>query len=394
MAIPQQLLTEFNNQFGDIGSHVLIRSPGRVNLIGEHTDYNAGFVLPIAIEPTIYILAQPRKDKNVALYSMNYQERAAFALNTISRSPGNTWLNYPKGVVSRLVNSGLIEYGFNAVIYGDIPVGAGLSSSAALEMAIAYTAQQLYGFELSDLEMIKLCQQAENEFVGVQCGIMDQFIIRLGKENAALLIDCRSLTYEHVPMPGDNYSMVICDSGVKRGLLDSEYNSRRQQCLDGTKLLQQYLPKIQSLRDVSWSAFQQYQEKLPELIAKRCRHVISENQRVLDAVAALKEKKLQQFGLLMNQSHESLKHDFEVSCRELDILVELAQNTVGCLGSRMTGAGFGGCTVSLVDTSTLENFVSYLDIAYIKIIGLKPEFYITHAKNGIERISLSEISNT
>lgn len=394
MTIPSQRFTEFNNQFGDNSQSIIVRSPGRVNLIGEHTDYNQGFVLPIAIEPAIKILAAPRKDNVVVLFSENYQERVEFKLDSIIRSPGQNWINYPKGVISILINRGLMEQGFAAMIHSDIPVGAGLSSSAAFEMAIAYTAQQLFGFELSAIEMIKLCQQAENEFVGVQCGIMDQFIIRLGKENTALLIDCRSLTYEHVPMPGDKYRIVICNSGVKRGLLDSEYNSRRQQCHGGAKLLQKYLPKIQSLRDVSWSEFLKYQTELPEPIAKRCRHVISENQRVLDAVAALKQNDLILFGQLMNQSHTSLRDDFQVSCKELDILAEIAQHIDGCLGSRMTGAGFGGCTVSLVESNKIDYFKVQLKGKYFALTGLQPEFYVTQAKNGIRQIPLSEISNT
>jgi galactokinase len=388
------LIQQFKSQFNLLDNLICVRSPGRVNLIGEHTDYNAGFVLPIAIDRAIYFLAKPRKDKLISLYSMNYQEQVEFKLDTIIRSPGNTWANYPKGVLSLLVKRGLIEQGLNAVIYGDIPVGAGLSSSASMELATAYIAQQLFGFQLDALDMIKLCQQAENEFVGVQCGIMDQFIIRMGKNNTAMLIDCRSLTYDYVPMPGDTYSIVICNSGVKRGLLDSEYNSRRKQCQDGAKLFKSFLPNVQTLRDVSWSESQEYQDKLPEPIVKRCRHVISENQRVLDAVSALKENNLKQFGRLMNQSHTSLRDDFEVSCQELDILVELAQNTPGCLGSRMTGAGFGGCTVSLVESDKLDDFVSHLNIEYFKITGIQPEFYITQAKNGIEQIQNPEISNT
>ncbi|MDI6785035.1 MAG: galactokinase, partial [bacterium] len=356
MNIPSKLSNIFQQQFGNLDNTICVRSPGRVNLIGEHTDYNEGVVLPIAIDRAIYLLAQPREDATVALYSMNYNERAEFELDSIVRSPEPNWLNYPKGVFSLLVNRGLVAKGLNAVIYGDIPVGTGLSSSAAVELAMAYTAQQLCGFSFDATEMIKLCQQAENEFVGVQCGIMDQFIIRLGKENTAMLIDCRSLEYDYVPLPNTQISIVICNSGVKRGLVDSEYNSRRAQCKEGVKLLKNYLPKIIALRDVRWEEFQQKQVQLPEPVAKRCRHVISENQRVLDAVQSLKLGDVVGFGKLMNQSHQSLRDDYEVSCRELDILVELAQNTTGCFGSRMTGAGFGGCTVNIIKSNIIDIF--------------------------------------
>jgi galactokinase len=386
MSIPTQLLTEFKNQFGNIQNSIAIRSPGRVNLIGEHTDYNDGFVLPIAIDRAIYILAQPRSDKKVILYSMNYNESVEFALDAISRSSPQSWANYPKGVLSLLLARGLVKQGFNAVIYGDIPVGAGLSSSAAFELATAYTAQQLFRFELDALAMIKLCQQAENEFVGVQCGIMDQFIIRLGKENSAVFINCRTLNYDYVPLPNTQISIVICNSGVKRGLVDSEYNTRRTQCNEGVALFKKYLPNITALRDVSLSEFNKHQDNLPEAIAKRCRHVISENQRVLDAVKLLKENNIAEFGQLMNESHNSLRDDFEVSCRELDILVELAQNYNGCLGSRMTGAGFGGSTVSLVEPEKIDRFCSHIKTEYYKKTGIKPDIYITQAKDGITLI--------
>ncbi|MCX7920325.1 MAG: galactokinase [bacterium] len=382
------LTSQFKVQFGSLDNLICIRSPGRVNLIGEHTDYNDGFVLPIAIDRAIYILAQPRSDNKVNLYSMNYLESAEFTLETISPTSPASWVNYPKGVLSLLFARRLVNHGFNALIYGDIPVGAGLSSSAALELAIAYTVQELSGCTLAPLDMIKLCQQAENEFVGVQCGIMDQFIIRLAKEHTALFIDCRTLHYEYIPIPNNNIRVVICDSGVKRGLINSEYNLRQEQCKQGVSLLKSYFPNILALRDVCWTDFINVQNNLPELVRKRARHVISENQRVLDAVKVLQENNIPAFGQLMNESHKSLKHDYEVSCPELDILVSLAQQFDGCFGSRMTGAGFGGCTVSIVHSEVVERFIDYIQAEYQKATKIKPEIYLTSASSGVSRLFL------
>ncbi|MFQ6059543.1 MAG: galactokinase, partial [Anaerolineae bacterium] len=326
---------------------IVVRAPGRVNLIGEHTDYNEGFVLPVAINRSILMAAAPRHDREVRLYALNFEEGAAFSLDHIEHDEKRVWSNYQRGVAQVLQEQGLRLVGLEACIWGDIPIGSGLSSSAAVEVATAYTFQTLSGFSLDHAEMALLCQRAENEFVGVQCGIMDQFIACLGRRDHALLLDCRSLDYEHVPLPPPlappklggtgGAAIVVCDTMVRRGLVDSEYNARRRECAEGARLL-----GVKALRDVSVEAFERRQGELPEIVRRRCRHVVHENQRVLDSVEALRRGDLAEFGRLMNESHRSLQEDYEVSCRELDLMVEVARQVEGVYGSRLTGAGFGG----------------------------------------------------
>jgi galactokinase len=282
--------------------------------------------------------------------------------------------------------------GMNAVISGDIPVGSGLSSSAAVEVAAAYAWQVLSGFSLSRVEMALLCQQAENEFVGIKCGIMDQFISALGQRDHALLIDCRTLEHRLVKLgSGEGSSsplatVVVCDTMKRRGLVDSEYNARRQECEEGVRLLQQHLPGIKALRDVSPAQFERYQGDLPEVVRRRCRHVIYENQRVLQSVEALEEGDLATFGRLMNESHVSLRDDYQVSCRELDVMVEAAWQIERVYGSRLTGAGFGGCTVSLVDGEAVERFRARVAAKYQAATGVEPQIYVCAVEGGVGEV--------
>ncbi|HUV04085.1 MAG TPA: galactokinase [Armatimonadota bacterium] len=362
----------------------MVRAPGRVNLIGEHTDYNDGYVLPIAIDRDILIGGAPSAEPSVCLYSVNFDRISMFPLDDIRRDPVNDWSNYPRGVAYMLQKRRKKLSGANLVIQGDIPLAAGLSSSAALEVASAMTFQALDGFEMSGPEMALLCQAAENEFVGVNCGIMDQFISRLGRKNHALFIDCRTLEHEAVPLPADGIKVIVADTLKKRGLVDSQYNVRRAQCEEAVSLLKTYLPGIRALRDVTASDFRRYGRELPPTVRRRAEHVITENGRVLESIEALRQGNLALFGRLMNQSHESLRDMYEVSCRELNALAEAAWRIPGVYGSRMTGAGFGGCTVSLVADEAVEEFLERVPAEYRARIGVTPSVYVCMPESGAE----------
>lgn len=376
--------------FGDNGKEVAAaKAAGRVNLIGEHTDYNDGFVLPMAIDREIIMVGQANTDGMVRLFSMDFDACVEFRLDAIKRTEENSWANYPKGVIKLLQEAGKSVQGMNVVLSGNVPQGAGLSSSAALEVVTAYLVKLISGFEMEDVKIVQLCQRAENTFVGVNCGIMDQFISCMGKKDHALFLDCRSLEYQLVPLPdSDDYKVVICNTAVKRGLVDSAYNQRRSQCEEGVRILQQFLSDVKALRDVTVEQFERYKEKLPAAVAARCQHVIYENQRVLDSVQALRQGDVQSFGQYMNESHISLRDLYEVSCPELNVMVELAQAVPGVVGSRMTGAGFGGCTVSLVKADSVEEFLATVPVRYKEKTGLEPEVYVCTAQDGAVRIQL------
>ncbi len=362
---------------------ITVMAPGRVNLIGEHTDYNEGYVLPMAVDRGIAIAGRKRNDLKITLYSADYQEQDEFSVNAIRHDISRPWANYFKGVALLLKQNGIPLGGCEAVLKGDLPQGGGLSSSAALEVASAVFLKKLFGVDMEDLDLVRLAQKAENEFVGVQCGIMDQFASHMGGKDHALFIDCRSLEHDWVPL-GTGLKVVVFNTGIKRELASSDYNERRRQCEEGVREFLKFLPGIQSLRDVSLCDFEKYQAQLEPVIMKRCRHVISENQRVLDTVEALKAKNLERVKVLFRESHESLRDDYEVSCHELDTLVELGQEHPLQKGSRMTGAGFGGCTVHLVpaEEQVVENFISFVSEGYQRRIGRKPEYYVFTASPG------------
>lgn len=366
--------------------HLIVQAPGRVNLIGEHTDYNQGYVFPAAIDRLIRIAARPRPDSLVRMFSLDFEQESTFSLEAIEKVTGDgLWSNYLRGVVVELQRAGHSLQGFDAVLMGDVPQGAGLSSSAALEVATATLLNQMFKLSLSKVELALLAQRAENEFVGVACGVMDQFISALGEPDHALFIDCRSLAYRPVPLRLDEHgaAIVIVNSGIKRGLVDSEFNARRAQCHDAVLELSKLLKTpLQSLRDVEMTAFQGVADRLPPLLAKRVRHVLSENQRVLQGVEALEEGDLEQFGQLMNMSHASLRDDYEVSTTQLDRLVALSQQCQGVFGSRLTGAGFGGCTVSLVANAAIETLRFEVLQAYEKETGLTPSMLVSKAHGG------------
>jgi galactokinase len=367
-----------------IHPRLIVRAPGRVNLIGEHTDYNDGFVFPAAIDRATYVAARPRTDDTVRVLASDLGETDAFVLGTIERSAERPWSNYVRGVVKALLVAGHPLAGADLLIASDVPRGAGLSSSAALEVAVGYAFQLMNRLNLLGEELALLAQGAENNFVGVQCGIMDQLIAALGQAGHALLIDCRDLSYRPVPLPSD-VEIVIANSNVHHELGDSGYNQRRRECAEAVRLFKQWYPKITALRDVSLAQFQAHEAELPEPVRRRARHVISENQRVLDGAAALEAGDYARFGVLMYDSHRSMRDDYEVSVPEIDTLVELARGVPGVYGSRLTGGGFGGSTVSLVRHDAVERFRREVGLGYRDFTGREATIYVCRASDGVRR---------
>jgi galactokinase len=363
------------------------RAPGRVNLIGEHTDYNDGFVFPAAINYDITIAGAPRQDEQIRAYSLTFSQSDTFAVFTSEKSQTAPWTDYIRGVAHILRGEGFPLQGMNLVVSGTVPIASGLSSSAAMEVASCLAFETAGGFFIDPVQRALLCQRAEREFVGVNCGIMDQFISALGRAAHALFIDTRTLAYEAVPLPAQGVSIVIGDTNKKRGLVDSEYNNRRAECEKAVEILKKSLPGITALRDVDEESFARYADRLPETVRMRARHVVTENARVLQSVTALKAGDIDAFGQLMNASHDSLRDDYAVSCRELDVMVEAARKVKGVYGARMTGAGFGGCTVSLVAEEAVERFQQTVGAAYREATGLKATFYVCQASDGAGRIA-------
>jgi galactokinase len=363
------------------GDVFMARAPGRVNLIGEHTDYNDGFVLPVAIDREVRALGQRRPDDRVVVYSANFRRRVSFELDALGRSERQTWINYPQGVADALQRAGYHLPGMNLLLWGNIPPGGGMSSSAAVEIACMLVCEQLAGLRLEPREEVLLAQRAENLFVGVQTGIMDQFISRLGRRGHALLIDCRSLEYEPVAMELPGIVLGVVHSGVPRGLAGSAYNERRAECAAGVRLLRQYLPEIRALRDVQPEDFARLAEHLPEPIRRRCRHVVTENGRVGRAAAALRAGDTDRLGVLFAASQDSLRDDYEVSLPEIDALVEIAR-AHGSLASRMTGGGFGGCTVNLLPEAAWEGFVRGVVTDYPARTRRKPVIFRCRVVDG------------
>lgn len=384
----ERLVEEFQARFPRSGPIQIVEAPGRVNLLGEHTDYNAGFVFPMAIDAGIQLAGALNGTAQVNLYSLDYAAQESFLLKEIVPSKENSWANYVKGVFREFQKLGREPQGVDLVITGSVPQGAGLSSSAALEVGTALLLTALHNWQLETRDLVKLAQRAENDFVGVACGIMDQFASLMGRESHALFLDCRSLEYAAVPLPlaERGYAVAVLNSGVRRGLASSQYNIRRRQCEEAVQLLQEKLPGITALRDVGPEHLAVVNQ-LPEPLKRRARHVVTENARVLQGVAALQAGDLEEFGRLVSASHASLRDDFEVSCRELDILVELALEVPGVLGSRMTGAGFGGCTIALVPRSSLPTFEEQIRIEYQRRTGLPAEIFTFRPAPGARLIA-------
>ena len=364
------------------GDLVAARAPGRVNLIGEHTDYNDGFVFPMAIDREVVLVGRRRSDGIVRLYSLDYAEESSFEIDRIEHDPKARWSDYVRGVVDVLQKAGYRLGGFEAVITGDVPRGSGLSSSAALEVGAITLIDALFSLKIDAPQKAVLGQRAENQFVGVACGIMDQFISAAGKEDHGLFLDCRSLAYELVPLHLQDARVLVVNTNKQRGLVDSEYNARRRECEAGAAFFAERIAGVKALRDVTEEQFRAYEAELSEPIRSRCRHVVSECQRVLRSVEALKAGDLASFGKLMNESHRSLRDDYQVSCRELDVVVEIAWAMEGVYGARMTGAGFGGCAVALVHKEYVEPVSRAILERYPQETGLEPEIFVFTAVDG------------
>ena len=362
------------------------RAPGRVNLIGEHTDYNDGFVLPATINFSTWVILTPLEEDRLKIFSENFNEEVEFDLTDSDPSPRSHWSDYVIGVAVMLQRAGHALNGAHLLIRGEVPVGSGLSSSAALEVASACALVANSGIEIDRVQLAKLCRQAENEYVGARVGIMDQFVSLHGQAGKALLLDCRSLEHKLVPLSNEA-KVVVCDTMVKHELASSEYNQRRAECEAGVKHLATSLPNVTALRDVTLEQLEKYGSDLTDVIFRRCRHVIAENARVLKAAEALEQEDLKTFGELMNESHQSLRDDYEVSCRELDLMVELARKVSGVYGARMTGGGFGGCTVNLVANDHVDEFKRRVAAGYEEVTKLKPAIFVCEPSDAAEELS-------
>ena len=379
MSTADSLAERFEQAFG--AKPRIFRAPGRVNLIGEHTDYNDGFVMPSAIGFYTWIAASPRSDKILRVRSEEFHETLDLSLHDLAGPPRRHWSDFVRGVAAVLLDRDYDVKGANLIIEGQVPIGAGLSSSASLEVATAFALLSASQRDADPLELAKLCQRAEHEFVGTRCGIMDQFIAVFGQVNHALMLDCRSLQAKALAIPHD-VRLVICNSMVKHDLASGEYNRRRADCEAGVSILKKSLPHVIALRDVTPAQLEIHRGELPEIVYRRCRHVTTENQRVLDAGGALRSGNLEQFGRLMYDSHRSLRDDYEVSCRELDLLVDIASQCEGVHGSRMTGGGFGGCTITLVGSREVKGFQEELSNRYKEATAITPAIYVCSAAQG------------
>ena len=386
----EKLVKEFKKIYNYNGKVEVFFSPGRVNLIGEHTDYNGGFVFPCALNFGTYGVAVKRDDNRFRMYSMNFENVGIkeFTTDELVYKKEDNWVNYPKGVVKAFIDAGFdISKGFDLLIFGTIPNGAGLSSSASLELLISVILKDFNNLNTDMINMIKLSQKAENQFIGVNCGIMDQFAIGMGKENNAILLDCNSLEYKYAPIALNGASVVIANTNKKRGLADSKYNERRASCEAAVKVLNEHGVKIKYLGELSVDEFNKVKHFItdPEQL-KRATHAVTENARTQEAVEKLKAGDIKGFGKLMNESHISLRDDYEVTGFELDSLVEAAWKAPGVIGSRMTGAGFGGCTVSIVKDSDIDEFIKEVGKEYKEKTGLTADFYVAKIGDGSRKL--------
>jgi galactokinase len=373
----------FAQTFG--GSARYFRAPGRVNVIGEHTDYNLGFVMPAAIGLYCSVGIAPRADHELHIYSSQFDQKVVVDLDSPALAARGDWSDYVVGTAVALAKSGYKLRGANLVVGGDVPLGSGLSSSAAIEVSTGFALLSISGHAIDRKQLALACQRAENEFVGARCGIMDQFISAHGLAGHALMLDCRTLEATALPLP-DKVQLLVCNTGVKHSHAAGEYNARRQQCEEGVRLLSSEIAGIQSLRDVDSALLHRHKNVLPGLIYWRCRHVVTENERVQRMARALEKADLPAIGKLMADSHRSLRDDYQVSCPELDIMVEIAAALPGVLGARMTGGGFGGCTVNLVDAQAAESARRLILEQYEARTGIHPDAYLLTATDGVAEV--------
>lgn len=385
---PAELKETFLNLYGENENEVrLFFSPGRVNLIGEHTDYNGGYVFPCALSFGTYLAVRKNNKRLVRFATTNFDHRGEVNLDQPFEKEGKSWINYPVGVLNEFRKVTREIEGVDLLFSGDIPNGAGLSSSASIEMVTAFAMNEVFGFGFDRWDLIKISQKAENIFVGVNCGIMDQFASGMGVADHALFLNCDTLDYERVPLKLEGMKIVIANTNKRRGLADSKYNERRAQCESAVEAIRKE-KNIKHLSDLNLDEFHTLSHLITnETERRRARHVITENTRTLGAIEALNRGDIKSFGQLMNQSHDSLRDDYEVTGKELDILVEEARKTEGTIGSRMTGAGFGGCTVSIVREENIESFIRDVDKGYSQRTGLKADFYVAEIGDGSKEIT-------
>ena len=379
----EKIRRHFINRFN--GSPLLVRAPGRINLIGEHTDYNDGFVMPAAIDKEIVCAIAPNYSGSCHLIAYDLDEEHVFSIRKFKKS-GKGWPNYIMGVVDQFQKRGLDIQGFNCVFGGNIPLGAGLSSSAALECAFAYSFNTLFSHNLTNLELTKLALNAENEFVGLNCGIMDQFASIHGKADHVMRLDCRTLDYEYYHFQMEEYGVVLCDTGVKHSLASSEYNTRRAECEKGVEILQKYDPSVKALRDATPALIEKHREEMGPVVYNRCSYVVEENIRVLETCDLLSKGDLTAVGEKLYESHRGLSEKYEVSCEELDFLVEETKSGDAVIGARMMGGGFGGCTINLVKVEKLTGFIEEIQNAYQKKFGRELKTYTVRIVNGTGKL--------
>jgi galactokinase len=380
-------IEKFYEKYGNRSDKpVLFFSPGRVNLIGEHTDYNGGFVFPCALNYGTYLLIRNTKVNTLKFSTINFNEDSETEIKGLFINTSRKWINYPLGVINEFIKKGIAISGLEFLYYGDVPNGAGLSSSASIEMVTAVALNKFFNADFNTLDLVKMCQKAENEFVGMNCGIMDQFTVGFGKKDHAIFLNCDTLYYENVPIILTDCSLIITNTNKRRGLTDSKYNERRSECDKAVESLQSYKP-IRNLSELNVGEINILEKYIKDpVIRKRAKHVISENGRVIEAVRVLKNNDIVRFGELMNQSHDSLKDDYEVTGMELDALVYEGRKLPGVIGTRMTGAGFGGCTISIVKKAESANFMTALSTIYQKKTGLVPDFYQPEIGDGARRV--------
>jgi len=382
------MLVALDKKYKELFNQVpmLVRSPGRINIIGEHTDYNEGFVLPAAIDKAIYVAVGQRTDNEIHLYSVDFKEAYKVAISDLQ--PTETWATYILGVADQLIKRGYKIGGFNLVIDGDVPLGAGLSSSAAVECATVFALKELFALGIDRMEMVKIAQKAEHEYAGVMCGIMDQFASMFGKKDHVIKLDCRSLEYEYMPLKLNGYKLVLFNSNVKHSLASTEYNTRRQQCEQGVAWVKEHHPHVNSLRDVSIQMLQQYVLPKDELVFTRCKFVVEEIQRLLTACEDLKKGDIVSLGKKMFATHEGLSKEYEVSCEELDYLVNAVKHNPAVLGARVMGGGFGGCTINIIREDAVEGIVEKLAISYKAAMGLHLSSYSVQTDDGTSIVYL------
>ena len=380
-----KLVEKFQELFGAEGDIRTYFAPGRVNLIGEHTDYNGGHVFPCALTLGTYGIARKREDNKLRFYSVNFERLGVIesSLEDLKPYKAAEWTNYPKGVMWAFEERGYkLPNGLDILLYGNIPNGSGLSSSASLEVLTGVILKYMFGFDVSMTDIALIGQFSENNFNGCNCGIMDQFASAMGKKDNAIFLDTNTLQYEYAPVVLEDAKIVIINSKVKHSLVDSAYNDRRNECETALKELQEVVA-VQTLGDLTEEAFEKHKDAIKsEIRQKRARHAVYENQRTIRAVEALKENRIEEFGKLMNESHRSLRDDYEVSCKEIDILVDLAWETEGVIGSRITGGGFGGCTVSIVKNDAVDGFIKNIGEQYLAKVGHEAEFYVVDIGDG------------